>query len=289
MVDVVIVGAGPAGLSAAVYTARAGFSTMVIGGVPGGLLTTTEQVDNYLGLPGTSGADMAELFVNHAKQFGAEMVYENISKIVKNDHGFTVEIEDGSSVPARSVIFAAGSDPRKLGVKNEHVSGVSYCATCDGMFFEGDDVAVIGGGETAVEDSLYLSQIAASVHVFVRSQWRATAPAVAKLEAKDNVTIHLGENVAEIVEDSGSVSGVVTSDGGTLRVDGVFVAAGQCPNSKTAEGFVTLYEDGFIEQSTVDGFFVAGDIRNSEYRQVAVAVGDGATAGIAATRYLLNK
>lgn len=289
MKDVVIVGSGPAGLSAAIYTSRAGFSTIIVkGDTPGGLVTTTEQIDNYLGMFGVAGMEMADIFLEHSTKFGAEFELEKVSRIVKDNDIFTTFLEDGSSIVSRAVIFAAGSTPRKLGVKGEEFNGVSYCATCDGMFFEGEAVAVVGGGETAAEDALYLSQLASSVDVFVRSQWRATDPAIKRLVEKDNVKIHLGENIVEILGDDSGVVGVRTSLDNEFDVNGIFVAVGQAPNSSTAENHVTLFEDGFIKNSNVDGFFVGGDISNPEYRQVVVAAGEGAKAGIDATRYLLS-
>ena len=290
MKDVVIVGSGPAGLSAAVYTSRAGFSTAIVkGDNPGGLLTTTEQIDNYLGMFGTAGMDMADIFLDHAVKFGATFTPEIVSSIVKNDKTFVTTLTDGSNIESRAVVFAAGSTPRKLGVDGEgELSGVSYCATCDGMFFEGDSVAVVGGGETAAEDALYLSQLASEVHVFVRSHWRATEPAIERLLARDNVTVHLQENVVEILGEEGNVSGVTTDKGNVFDVSGVFVAVGQSPNSKTAADHVVLYEDGFISHPETLGFFVGGDISTPEYRQVIVAAGEGAKAGIDATRFLLS-
>lgn len=291
MKDVVIVGAGPAGLSAAVYTSRAGFSTLVVQGESaGGLLTTTEQIDNYLGMFGSDGNAMAENFMEHAGKFGAEFLFDKVVNVVRGFDGvFTVVLESGDSVVARTVIYAAGSTPRKLGVPGENLNGISYCATCDGMFFEDEKVIVVGGGETAVEDALYLSNIVKHVDVFVRSNFRATEPAVRKLLEQENVTVHLNENVTEITGDEeGDITGVTTTLGNKFEATGVFIAVGQSPNSEAAGENVTLLDDGFIEYSKNPGFFVAGDVSVPDYRQVVVAAGDGAKAGISATRYLLN-
>lgn len=290
VLDVAIIGSGPAGLSAAVYSSRAGLSTLIyIGKTKGGLLTTTEKVDNYLGLYDSTGMDLAENFLEHSTKFGAETTSATVESIhVDSDNIFHIIDEKNQETLAKAVIYAAGSNPRKLGVKGEDLESVSYCANCDGFFFEDEKVVVVGGGETAAEDALYLSNICESVDVLVRSSWRATEPAVHKLEEQDNVTIHVGVNVSEILEKDGDVSGVLLDNGETVESHAVFVAVGQEPNSQVAERHASLYEDGFIRCSNVDGFFIAGDIQDPDYRQVIIAAGDGAKAGIDATRYVLN-
>lgn len=300
MLDVLIVGSGPAGLSAAIYTSRAGLTTKILEGpTSGGLVTTTEEIDNYLGLPGMAGMEMAESFKNHAVKFGAEIIRAEVESIISGGSNFkSVEAgqnffqtitTDGRIFNSKTVIFAAGSTPRKLGVPGEHLSGVSYCSTCDGLFFSDDPVVVVGGGETAAEDALYLAGLASSVDVLVRGdEWKASAPAVARLEAHPKVNIHMSTRIEEILEADGEVSGVKLNGNRELAVNGVFVAIGQDPNSVTASPHVTLYEDGFIHKSEVAGFFPTGDIATPEYRQVIVAAGEGAKAGIDATNYLLT-
>lgn len=294
--DVIIVGAGPAGLSAAVYASRAGLSTVIIPGeTAGGLLTTTEKIDNYLGLFGSTGEDMAENFLKHAQEFGASFQEaQTVVSITKKDDVFSVKTDFDQEYFAKSVVYAAGSTPRKLGVNGEDTSGVSYCATCDGIFFEDEDVIVVGGGETAAEDALYLSGIAKSVTVLVRSFWRATQPAVDKLESQENVNILSNISVSEILEKDGEIESVkaVEADGTEVIIpaNGVFVAVGQIPQSHIAHDndFVSVYENGFIRSSHTDGFFVAGDVSDPDYRQVAVAVGSGAVAGIDATKFIIG-
>lgn len=290
MIDVLIVGSGPAGLSAAIYTSRAGLSTKILEGpVAGGLVTTTEEIDNYLGLPGSAGLDMAENFKSHAVKFGAEIVKGEVESIISTKYYFQTSTTDGKLFDSRTVIFAAGSTPRKLGVPGENLSGVSYCATCDGLFFSDDPVAVVGGGETAAEEALYLAGLASSVDVLVRGDaWKASAAAVARLEAHPKVTVHMSTRVEEVLEADGEVAGLRLNTGQELAVNGVFVAVGQDPNSVTASPHVTLYEDGFINESEVPGFFPTGDIATPEYRQVIIAAGEGAKAGIDATNYLLT-
>lgn len=288
MWDVIIVGSGPAGLSSAVYTSRAGLKTLILSGTtPGGLLTTTEKIDNYLGLFGVTGDDLADKFLVHAVEFGAIIESENVIEITKDNEIFTVKALSGNSFESKAVIFAAGSEPKKPGVKGEELEGVSYCATCDGIFFQDEAVAVIGGGETAVEEAIYLSGLAKTVDVLVRGDaFRATAPQVAKLASIENVTIRMNTSVKEVTGED-TVEALILHDDSTLAVDGLFVAIGQSPQSHTASNHTTLYDDGFIHKSDVAGFFVAGDISNRNHRQVAVAVGDGARAGIDATGYLL--
>lgn len=295
LLDVLIIGSGPAGLSAAIYSSRAGLSTTIIEGeIAGGLVTTTEKIDNYLGLPGSLGTDMAENFRNHSVSFGAKTVRAEVESIMTtNDkfHGgrwFQTITKDGQVFNSRTVIFAAGSTPRKLGVKGEELSGVSYCATCDGIFSSDEPVIVIGGGESAAEEALYLAGLASSVDVLVRGDsWRASEVAVERLEANPKVTIHMSTSVKEIVGIE-EVEKVILDNGKELIASGVFVSIGQDPNSITAKHHVTLFEDGFIKNSNVDGFFVAGDISTPEYRQVIIAAGEGAKSGIDATNYILG-
>lgn len=296
MLDVLIVGSGPAGLSAAIYTSRAGLSTIVLeGALSGGLVRTTEKIDNYLGMPEIAGLEMAEIFKKHAVSFGAKIesgVVDSIVRFPASDdsieHFRTVTI-DGNSYDSRTVIFASGSTPRKMGIPGEDLTGVSYCATCDGIFFEGDPVVVVGGGESAAEEALYLAQITSSVDVLVRGDsWKASQAAVDRLTANPNVTVHLSTVIDEVLGND-EVEGVKLRDGRTIDANGVFVAIGQIPNSATAGGHVTLLEDGFIKCSKTPGFFVAGDISNPAYRQVIVAAGDGAKAGIDATEWILTR
>lgn len=290
--DVVVVGSGPAGLSAALYTSRAGLSTSVVKGLTaGGLVTSTEEIDNYLGMPGVSGMNMSEKFLEHSQMFGVQMIDGIVSNIFKRNDGIFETCLSNADKPllSKAVVFAAGSEPRKLSVPGSELSGVSYCATCDGMFFADDNVAVVGGGESAVEEASYLANLCSRVDVFVRSSWRASKPAVDRLKTLANVFVHEGVNVVEIQDSgSGEVSGVVGTDGVTYSVSGVFVAVGQIPNSHAAGENVELYSDGFIHKSNAEGFFVAGDVSDPDFRQVAVAVGSGAKAGISATRFILS-
>ncbi len=290
MQDVAIIGSGPAGLSASLYTVRAGLSTAVyVGETRGGLPTTTEQVDNYLGLPGIDGVEMAEVFLNHAKNLGVSLYNDTVETIfAKADGTFSVILTNGNSYDFRTVIFAAGSKPRKLGIPGEDLPGVSWCSVCDGSFSKGEDTAVVGGGESAVEEAIYMSNIANKVTVLVRSDsFRATQPAVELLLSKPNVEVLYNVAVEEVLGDGG-VEALHLSSGARLPVYSLFEAIGQIPQSHLASPHSALYDNGFISHSSVPGFFVAGDISNPEYRQIAVAVGDGAKAGMDAIKFIQN-
>lgn len=293
MNEVAIVGSGPAGLSAALYTTRAGLYTVVYAGeTRGGLPTTTERVDNYLGMLGIEGTSMAEIFLKHAEELGAVITNETVETITRNDDGrFTVVLTNGNERVFDSVIYAGGSTPRKLGILGEDLSGVSWCATCDGSFFRGDPVAVVGGGESAIEEAIYMSALASEVTVLVRGDsFRAPEAVSDQLYTKPNVKVLFNTQVKELKgDDEGLLETIVLSDDSELNVFGIFEAIGQVPQSHAASPHTTLLEDGFIKHSNVEGFFVAGDISNPEHRQIAVAVGDGAKAGIEAVRWLQKK
>jgi len=288
MRDIAIIGSGPAGLSASVYATRAGLSTFVYSGkTSGGLLTTTDQVDNYLGLPGSTGMGMAKTFLDHATKLGAQFISGSALEITREaDGSFLIQDDLGSAEHYRAVVFSAGSQPRKLGVPGEDLEGVSWCAVCDGTFSEGEEVIVVGGGESAVEEAVYMSNIAAKVTVLLRgAEFRANKPAVEALLSKPNVEVRYETSILEIVGDE-AVESAKLSDGSNLPVYSIFEAIGQVPQSHVAEGHASIHPDGFIQHSETEGFFVAGDVADPEYRQIAIAVGDGAKAAIDAIRWL---
>lgn len=293
MSKIAIIGSGPAGLSAALYTTRAGIETVVYGGEYfGGLPTTTEKVDNYLGMPGVEGLDMAKVFLDHAEKLGAILRRKSVQSIAKtSDDRYDVLDTEGDSEVFDAVIYAAGSKPKKLGIPGEDLSGISWCATCDGSFFQGDPVAVVGGGESAIEEAVYMSELASSVTVLVRGDsFRAPEAIVEHLRSKPNVEIRFNTSVIEAHgDDGGLLTKVTLSDGSELEVYGLFEAIGQVPQSQLAVPHAVLHDNGFIHRAEAEGFFIAGDIINPEYRQIAVAVGDGAKAGIDAIRWLQNR
>lgn len=294
IIDSVVVGSGPAGYSAAIYIARAGYDVKVIeGDTPGGLLITTDVIDNYLGFQNIKGIDLANTFKNHVESIGEKVSFTTgvVKTITKRlDNVFEIVLKDNSVLLSRSVVWAAGSTPRKLGVVGEDLNGVSYCATCDGIFFSDENVVIIGGGDTALEDALYLSNITKKVTVIVRkNKFRGNEVLANKLSQVPNVEIMFEKEVSKINDDgSGNISSVTLNTGEELDVSGVFIAIGQDPNTKEVIDNVTLYDNGFIKKSNTVGFFVAGDVCDPDYRQVIIAAGDGAKTGINVSKFLVT-
>lgn len=296
MLDVLIIGSGPAGLSAAIYAKRAELSVTVLEKLYLGLgqITESGKVDNYLGMPGVSGYDMGEAFRNHAVSFGVDFKEGEAAAVEKTEDGFAVTLADGEILTAKSVIYAAGAAHRHLGIPGEEEfsgRGVSYCAVCDGAFYRGKDVAVAGGGNTALDDALYLSALCGKVYlIHRREEFRGAAATLAKLKGKENVEI-LAPAVIKAVTGEKKVSGIVLLDGRELSVSGLFVAVGMMPQAALLSGFVELDASGYVVadetgKTSLPGFFVAGDVRTKKLRQVVTAAADGANAAVAAAEYL---
>jgi len=300
--EVVIVGGGPAGLTAGLYASRAGQRTLLIErGIFGGQIVNARQVDNYPGFPeGISGFELASLMHEQAIKYGLETINAIVTTI-KSGGNYSVITNDGN-FEAEAVIIAAGSEYRKLDVPGEEEllgRGVSYCATCDGFLFRDQDVAVVGGGDTAITDALELSEHASKVYVIHRrDQLRAgqvlqqKALARAKLEPIWNTVVEeiIGDNKVSAL----SVRNVKTGEITKLEVAGVFVAIGLEPNSQCFAEIVELDETGLIKTNefmatSAPGIFAVGDIRINSPRQVASAVGDGATAALSAFKYLRER
>ncbi len=296
MLDVLIIGSGPAGLSAAIYAKRAELSVTVLEKLYLGLgqITESGKVDNYLGMPGMSGYDMGEAFRNHAVSFGVDFKEGEAAAVEKTEDGFAVTLADGEILTAKSVIYAAGAAHRHLGIPGEEEfsgRGVSYCAVCDGAFYRGKDVAVAGGGNTALDDALYLSELCGKVYlIHRREEFRGAAATLAKLKGKENVEI-LAPAVIKAVTGEKKVSGIVLLDGRELSVSGLFVAVGMMPQAALLSGLVELDASGYVVadetgKTSLPGFFVAGDVRTKKLRQVVTAAADGANAAVAAAEYL---
>ena len=295
--DVGIIGSGPAGLSAAIYAKRANLSAVVIEKEYEGTgqIAESGQVDNYLGLPGISGYDLGEQFREHAVKLGVSFLEQEVTEIKKEDYEvFTIIFEDGSSVETKTVIYAAGATPRRANIPGEQEysgKGVSYCAICDGSFYRGKKVAVLGGGDTALDDAVYLADLAEQVYVIHRrKEFRGAATTVEKLRKKENVTFVLEHQVKEITG-AEKVNGVILEDGTAIAVDGVFVAYGSVPQTDLLKELVTLDEAGYVNaeetgETSLAGLYVAGDARTKKLRQVVTAVSDGANAATAVVEYL---
>ncbi len=303
MYDLIIIGSGPAGLSAAVYGRRAGLDLLVIEEKPmsGGQVLNTYEVDNYLGMPGINGFDMGMKFREHADQMGTEYKTASVIAIQEKGKVKSVEIADGTCYEAKAIVLAMGAQHTMLGVPGEKEykgRGVSYCATCDGAFFKGSDVAVVGGGDVAVEDAIYLSRMCRKVWlIHRRDSLRAAKSLQDKLKECGNVEI-LWNRTLESIYGTELVEGVKLhhvqeKDDIDLAVEGVFIAVGMRPNTEyirdqipcDGQGYVIAGEDCATK---VQGVYAAGDIRTKQVRQIATAVADGACAIASVERYLMT-
>ena len=298
MLDLIIIGSGPAGLSAAVYGIRANLDLLVIEkefeGT--GQIALSSRVDNYLGMPGLDGYSMGEAFRQHASDFGVNFLEATVAEIKQDpsDKHFTVITAKGEEYESKALIYAAGAVHRHLGVPGEEefsAKGVSYCATCDGAFYRGKVTAVVGGGDTALDDALYLAGLCEKVYlIHRRDAFRAAEITVKKVKENDKIELVLNSQVDEIIGE-GSVTGVKLKDGRLLDISGIFIAAGSVPVTRYVEGFVDLDPAGYIVadetgKTNVPGFFAAGDVRTKTLRQVVTAVSDGANALSSAAHYI---
>lgn len=293
MYDVIIIGAGPAGLTAAIYALRAGKSVLVLEALAyGGQIINTPEIDNYPALPHVSGFDFASALYKQALSFGAKVIFEAAAAIENNGETKTVVTSKNNRFESNSVIIATGAKNRPMNIEHEKEligKGVSYCATCDGMFYRNKDAAVVGGGNTALEDALFLSAICRRVYIIHRrDEFRGDAKAVEQLKQKDNVEFVLDSVVSKLIgeERLNAVEVTNTNDGTarTIDVSAVFVAIGQMPNNEAFSNVVTLDEHGYIRagescETGTPGIFAAGDCRTKSLRQLTTAVADGSISG----------
>lgn len=291
--DTVIVGSGPAGLSAAVYGVRGGLDFVVIESAyaSGGQVLNTSEVDNYLGFHNINGFDLGMKFREHADALGANFVNKKVTDISSNDNLWLVSCDDGTHYKTKTVILATGAVSAKLAVPGEEEfcgKGVSYCATCDGNFFKGKTVAVVGGGDTALEDAIYLARICEKVYVIHRrNEFRGAKSLEMRLMSLQNVEV-LWDTVVEEIHGTDSVECLSVKNKaidmtGQLNVSGVFIAIGTTPVTGLLEGKVDMDDRGYIiaEENCItnrNGIFVAGDIRKKGLRQIITAASDGANA-----------
>lgn len=301
MYDILIIGAGPAGMTAAIYGQRGGKKTIVFDKLSyGGQVINTAEVANYPGMPNMTGLDFADKTYNQMKDLGAEMSYEEISEIRDAGKSIkTVVTSSGKEYECKTIIIATGSSPRPLGVENEdrfRGAGISYCATCDGAFFRDKTVAVCGGGNTALEDAEVLSDIAEKVYlVHRRDEFRADATNVKRVKTKKNVELVL-DSVVTAIKGERFIQGIEVENKKTgekreLKIDGLFVAIGQMPENDIFKDVVKLNKAGYVEAGEdcltgTDGIFTAGDCRAKKVRQITTAVSDGAIAALAAIEHI---
>lgn len=302
MYDVVIIGGGPAGMSAAIYACRGGMKTLVIEQLAyGGQVMRTNEIDNYPGFGDSpTGEELAAKMREHAGKFGAEFTSGSVRSIENAEYGVKVIHTRKDKYMTKAVILATGASPKTLGAEGEQEftgAGVSYCATCDGAFFKGKDTAVIGGGNTALEDALYLSPICSKVYLLNRSQkFRGAATLFEKVKERGNIVI-MPDTVADRFIGSSTLSEIktrntATGERGSLKVSGVIIAIGVTPNSKlAADCGIALCDRGFIKtdinlETSIKGIFAAGDVRVTPLRQVITAAADGAVAGASAVNYV---
>lgn len=300
--DLIIVGAGPAGLAAAIYAARARLRTLVVDeSVAGGQVKTTHKVSNYPGFPeDIKGTDLAKAFATQAERFGAtirraiEITAHDFTGPVK-----TLELDEEETVEAPAVIVATGARPRDLGIPGESKfkgRGISYCATCDGAYFEGKDIHVIGGGNSAVEESLFLTQFARSVTIIHQfDHFQAEAATTEEALHNPRIKVIWDSEPRAFTGESGlqalSIENVKTKARTELQTDGVFVFIGYVPRTDLVKGLVPLNKWGYVEtaedmSTPVPGVYVAGDIRSKSFRQITTAVADGTVAALAAQKYV---
>ncbi|MEK4146402.1 thioredoxin-disulfide reductase [Robertmurraya sp. FSL W8-0741] len=298
--DVIIIGAGPAGMTAAVYTSRANLSTLMIErGIPGGQMANTEEVENYPGYDHILGPDLSTKMFDHAKKFGAEYAYGDIKEVIDGEEYKTIKA-GSKEYKARAVIISAGAEYKKIGIPGEKElggRGVSYCAVCDGAFFKEKELLVVGGGDSAVEEGVYLTRFASKVTIVHRRD-ELRAQKILQQRAFDNEKIDFiwNHTVKEIHEKDGKVGSVTlvsTEDGAEreFKTDGVFVYIGMIPLSKPFENLGITNENGYIVtnekmETSVPGIFAAGDIREKMLRQIVTATGDGSIAAQSAQHYV---
>lgn len=301
--DVIIVGSGPAGLAAAIYAKRAELNCIVIekAGLSGGQIINTYEVDNYPGTPGISGFDLSQKFREHCDKLNTTFINGEVKELRLEDSIKVIKLDDETEYRSKTLVIATGGAPRHLGAEGEEKlsgMGVSYCATCDGAFFKKKTVAVVGGGDVAVEDAIFLARICEKVYVIHRrDQFRASKSITSRLLAMENVTV-LWDSVVERINGKDSVESVEvknlkTNESKKLDLSGVFIAVGYLPNSETYKNIVAADEGGYIIagencETNIPGIYAAGDIRTKDLRQIITAASDGANAITAVEKYLNN-
>ncbi|MBR5952651.1 MAG: thioredoxin-disulfide reductase [Pseudobutyrivibrio sp.] len=301
--DVIVIGAGPAGLTAGIYGKRAGLDILVLdtSSISGGQILNTYEIDNYPALPGVSGTQLAESMRSHCEKLGVEFARGRVTSI-NEKNGLKELITKKATFLTKTVIIATGASNTKLGCPGEEEfsgMGVSYCATCDGAFFKDKTVAVVGGGDVALEDAVYLARFCEKVYlIHRRDEFRGAASLQQQVLSSDKIQIIYDTTVEAIngteAVESATIKNKKTGETSTLKVDGVFIAVGTAPNTASIAGLPELDERGYIIadetcETNVPGIFVAGDVRAKQLKQVITATADGANAITSAQRYLQAK
>ncbi len=300
--DIVIVGTGPAGFTAALYAARAGLDPLVVQGPePGGQLTTTTDVENFPGYPeGVMGPDMMQDLEKQAVRFGAELRWGTVTHVDLSERPFRLAVDEQAPVLAETVIVATGASAKYLGLENEKRllgRGVSACATCDGAFFRDEEIAIVGGGDTAMEEALFLTRFASTVHILHRrDEFRASKIMQDRVLKNGKVRVHWNTVVTDVIGEEAvealALEDTETGEARTLPVTGFFVAIGHKPNTEIFQGWLDVDEAGYIQTlpdstyTNVEGVFACGDAQDHVYRQAVTAAGTGCMAAIDAERWL---
>ena len=301
-----IIGSGPAGYTAAIYAARADLKPVVIAGAePGGQLMTTTEVENFPGYPnGIQGPEMMEDFRKQAERFGTDIRYSFVSSVDFSSRPYKVTVDEKQTILADTIIISTGATAKWLGIESEQrlrklSGGVSACAVCDGFFFKGQDVAIVGGGDTAAEEATYLSKLCKKVYMIVRKDFlRASKAMQHRVENIPNIELLYNHETKEVLGDKG-VSGALVKNVKTgaerkLDITGFFVAIGHQPNTEIFKGRIDLDEQGYIKtvpgtsKTNVEGIFACGDVQDKHYRQAVTAAGTGCMAALDAERYLAS-
>lgn len=301
--DIIIIGSGPAGDTAALYAARANLKPLVIEGIePGGQLMITTDVENYPGFPkGIQGPELMEEFKSQAERFGAEYIFGEVSSVDFNNRPFTITVDEETTYKSNSVIIATGATAKLLGLESESNlmgRGVSACATCDGFFFQDQEVAVVGGGDTAMEEALFLTRYATNVKIIHRrDELRASKIMQERAVSNPKIEFIWNTEVTDIIaNENGEVAklklhNLSTSDESELDINGLFIAIGHQPNTQIFDGIIDRNENGYIltnngTKTNIEGVFACGDAQDWIYRQAVTAAGTGCMAAIDAERYL---
>lgn len=298
--DVIIIGAGPAGMTAAVYASRANLSTLMLErGIPGGQMANTEEIENYPGFEHILGPDLSTKMFEHAKKFGAEYAYGDVKEIIDGEEYKTLKV-GSKEYKAKAVIITTGAEYKKMGIPGENElggRGVSYCAVCDGAFFKKKELVVVGGGDSAVEEGVYLTRFADKVTiVHRRDELRAQKIIQDRAFANDKIDFIWSHTVKEIKDENGKVGGVtlVSTKNGEekeFKAEGVFIYIGMLPLTKPFANLGILNDEGYVVtnekmETSVPGIYAAGDVREKTLRQVVTATGDGSIAAEAAQHYI---